>query len=109
MLRPPQEDQIQRIPLTTIRHLYNESQFPDMIAQGRLLPNYIRNGHLKEPGKVGEPYCTHSQFIRYLDINGQWVVEVHQYLRPDKTLGGKGKPDPKRLRIGNKVYIAEKQ
>ncbi|GAI01506.1 unnamed protein product, partial [marine sediment metagenome] len=26
----------------------------------------------------------------------------------DKTLGGSGQPDPKRLRVANKIYIADK-
>jgi len=77
-----------------------------MIANGQLVPKYLRNDHLQEPQRKGEPYCTRSQMIRYLDSSGQWVLEVFQYLRPDKTIGGGGKPDPKRLRIGNTVFVA---
>lgn len=89
--------------------MFNKSQFPDMIEEGKLKPVYLRNSHLKEPETKHEPYCTHSQIIRYLDPAGQWIIEVHQYLRPDKTIGGSGKPDPKRLRIENVVFIAEIQ
>jgi len=28
---------------------------------------------------------------------------VHQYLRPDGTIGSSGKPDPKRILVGNKL------
>jgi hypothetical protein len=87
--------------------MFNESQYPSMIADGRLTLKYLRNDHLKEPETKGEPYCTRGQMIRYVDNDGRWAVEVFQYLRPDKTIGGGGKPDPKRLRIGNTVFIAE--
>lgn len=90
-----------------IRKMFNESQYPMLIVNGRLKPELKRNSHLIEPQKRGEPHCTHAQLIRYLDNNGQWVVEVFQYLRPDKTIGASGKPDPKRMRIGNKIFIMD--
>lgn len=82
--------------------MFNESQYPDMIARGKLVPEYLRDDHLKEPEKrkYPEPHGTRSQIIRYSDSNGQWVVVVHQYLRPDGTLGASGKQDPKRLPSG---------
>lgn len=77
-----------------------------MITRGGLKKEYLRNSHLKHPEKVGEPQCTRAQMIRYTDSQGRWVVEVFQYLRPDKTIGGSGKPDPKRLRHDQKIFIA---
>ncbi len=64
----------------------------------------IRNKVLRHPEMKGEPPGTRSQLIRYLDQKGSWVVEVHQYLRPDGTLGASGRPDPKRLRLGGIIY-----
>lgn len=80
-----------------------------MISSGQLTPQYLRDEPLKEPAKrkYPEPDGTRSQVIRYYDSNGQWVVTIHQYLRPDGTLGATGKPDPKRLRIGHTIYIAK--
>lgn len=80
-----------------------------MITDGTLLPRVIRSDHLKDPQRVGEPLCTHSQMIRYVDQAGQWVVEIHQYLRHDNTIGASGRPDPKRLRIGGIVYAIPAQ
>lgn len=74
------------------------------IENGTLIPDVVRDTPLSQPQRKGEPPGTRSQFIRYLDRGGQWVVEIHQYLRPDGTLGGSGKRDPKRLRIGNTIY-----
>jgi hypothetical protein len=76
-----------------------------MIANGQLVPKVIRDGCPTNLSAVGEPAGTRSQFIRYSNNAGQWVVEVHQYLRPDGTIGASGRPDPKRLRIRNTVYI----
>ena len=73
---------------------------------GHLSPTMLRHAHLKDPAARGEPSCTHSRIIRYLDATGNWVAEVHQYLRPDGTRGGSGKPDPKRLRIGSTILVS---
>ena len=78
-----------------------------MIAEGQLMPKLLRNAHLKQPEEIREPYCTRSQMIRYSDKAGHWVVEVHQYFRLDKTIGGSGRPDPKSLRIGNTVFTVD--
>ena len=106
MVKPPQAHKVKYVTPDIIRRRFNKSQVPRMIAHGQLVPKCLRNGHLKGPEKrkYPEPYCTRSQTIRYCDSNGQWVVEVHQYLRPDGTLGASGKPDPKRLRVGNTVF-----
>lgn len=106
---PSQSDQVKYVSPNNIRDMFNKSQFPGMIEDRKLTPIYLRNAHLKAPQIKHEPYCTHSQMIRYLDQTGQWIVEIHQYLRPDKSIGGGGKPDPKRLRIGNVVFIVDIQ
>jgi len=87
-----------------IQRMFNESQYPTMIQQGLLLKKFLRNDHLKHPEEKNEPNCTHSQAIRYSNNQGQLVVEVHQYLRNDGTIGGSGKADPKRLIIEDTVY-----
>jgi hypothetical protein len=35
------------------------------------------------------------------------VVVVHQYLRKDGSLGGSGKPDPKKLFHKGKLYVTQ--
>ncbi len=41
--------------------------------------------------------------ILYSTVDGQPLALVHQYKRANGTLGGSGKPDPKRLLIPGKV------
>lgn len=108
-MSPLLPDEVKYISEESIRHMFNESQYASMIRKGELLPKLLRNGHLAKPEEKGEPYCTRSQTIRYSDKAGNWVVEVHQYFRPNKTIGASGRPDPKRLRIGNTVFVVDIQ
>ena len=109
MTPPPPEENIERVSVNSIRSIFNKSQYPRQIENGTLTPEYVRNVHMAHPEKVGEPWCTHSQFIRYCDGKGKWLVELHQYFRSkDNTLGGSGQPDPKRLRVATKIYVADK-
>lgn len=88
------------IPPPILRSKFNASKFSSL--QG-LTAKMLRNTLLQDPEKKGEPMGTRSQFIRYSD-KGRWVVEIHQYLRPDGTLGASGRPDPKRLRLEGIIY-----
>jgi hypothetical protein len=98
---------IRRVPAGQIRRLFNTSAVPAMIANGILTAQYLRDAVLRNPAAVGEPPGTRSQIIRYADATGRWIVEVHQYLRPDGTLGASGRPDPKRLRLAGIIYVAQ--
>jgi len=100
-------DKTQYVDAVSIRKLFNESQFPQMITSGQLVSAYLRNMHLINPSSVGEPWCTYAQMIRYVDETGRWVVEVFQYLRPDGSIGASGKADPKRIRLNDMVYILQ--
>lgn len=91
----------------TIRSLFNSSQYPVMIANCELRARFHRNQVLPDPLEKCEPPGTRSQTIRYFDQNGQWVVLVHRYLRPDGLIGASGKADPLKLRIDNTIYTRE--
>jgi hypothetical protein len=41
--------------------------------------------------------------LAYWTQDGQLLALVHQYLRPDGTIGGSGKPDPKRILANDKL------
>ncbi len=56
------------------------------------------------PSSTREPAGTRSQMISYLNGEGQRVFTVHQYLRPDGSIGGSGLPDPKFLVEGGIEY-----
>jgi hypothetical protein len=56
-----------------------------------------------------EPPGTRSLMVSYVNGAGHRIFLVHFYLRPDRTIGGSGKPDPKWLFEDGVVYSAQKE
>lgn len=73
------------------------------MKEGTLHELVVEDGH-PSPASSGEPVCTRSQYVLYLDPRGEKVAEVHQYVRPDGGIGASGRPDPKALLIDDVVY-----
>lgn len=82
-----------------IRQLFNDSGLYRRAQEGELSIHLKRQSH-RAPD--GEPFCTHSQIVYYFTPEGNLLAVVHQYQRPDGTLGGSGLPDPKRLYLPGK-------
>ncbi|HXN05449.1 MAG TPA: hypothetical protein VN944_00120 [Nitrospiria bacterium] len=101
--------EIKYISKTIIRQLFNNSDYPSKIGGGNLISLEICDREISKPRaiEIGEPFGTRFQLIRYFEA-GNWVVEVAQYLRPNGTIGASGMQDPKRLRIGDIIYIIER-
>lgn len=70
-----------------------ESEFTVTILESRAAPE-----------SSGEPANTLSQMLSYRDLDDKEVARVHQYLRADGSIGGKGRPDPKRVFIDGVLY-----
>lgn len=87
-----------------LRRLFNEGRYWERVRSGELYEVLYREGH-PSPKDSHEPPCTRSQIIAYLDAQGRQVAIVHQYLRKDGSLGGSGKPDPKKLFHRGKIYL----
>ena len=87
-----------------MQRIFNDNGFLQKIQSGEYTPVYLKDGH-PSPVPAFEPFCTRSQMISYRDAAGQEIVRVHQYLRPDNTLGASGMPDPKRLLWRNTLYV----
>jgi hypothetical protein len=85
-----------------LRALFNEGQYWTRSRNGEFSLEYIYNK--PAPAKAGQPRGTKSQIIAYINSNGEQIALVHQYLKPDGTLGGSGKPDPKELLVGEVLY-----
>jgi hypothetical protein len=41
--------------------------------------------------------------VYYYTQDGNPIAVVHQYLRPDGTIGASGRPDPKRLFLEDRI------
>jgi hypothetical protein len=85
-----------------IRALFNEGKYWRRARDGEFTLEYIYNK--LAPAGAGQPRGTKSQIVAYINSNGEQIALVHHYLRPDGTLGGSGKPDPKELLQGQILY-----
>lgn len=56
------------------------------------------------PAQADQAPGTRSQLISYRTEEGFELARVHQYLRPDGSLGGSGRPDPKRVLFGGILH-----
>jgi hypothetical protein len=101
MVKTPTNKPIEWVTNDIIRQIFNESQLASRASNGELILHLKRNSH---PEKINnEPYCTNSQIVYYYSQSNVPLAVVHQYLRPDGTLGGSGKPDPKRIFLPDKI------
>jgi hypothetical protein len=87
---------------------FNDGNYWQKVKKGELIAVVIEARH-PSLTLANEPFCTWSQMISYLDKNNNEVARVHQYLRPDRTLGASGRPDPKRLFENGILYRLPKK
>lgn len=89
-----------------LRKLFNESGYWEQYKNGRLHTILRKSKHPGSP-LAREPVCTQSQYITYVNEAGEKIAGVHQYLRPDGTIGLSGRPDPKEVYIDGILYIID--
>ena len=97
-----------RIPTVRIteRELQNkfnadEGGYPSRMNELRKVNTY---DELANP-RSGQPRGTRSKIDKYYDQD-QLVIVVHYFSRPDGSLGGCGKYDPKKLLVDGVLYYA---
>ena len=89
-----------------IRETFNTNRYWERTKgpQPEFRKHYERD---KEVHLSFEPRGTRSQMVVYINSVNQPIALIHQYKRPDGTLGGSGKPDPKLLVHEGVLYIAD--
>jgi len=87
----------------TLRKIFNDGGYWELAKQGKLFEKEYYSS--PSPKSSGEPPGTLSQIVAYLDSQGRQVAIVHQYLRRDGSVGGSGRPDPKKLFHNGKLYV----
>lgn len=90
------------VTLETIRQAFKSCQLWERVKSGEFYQTVFKERHPR-PAPKREPFCTWSQMLVYWTQNGQPLALVHQYLRPDGTIGGSGKPDPKRILVSDRL------
>lgn len=101
MTQPP--DERPRLAVDEMRRIFNESGYAEMAASGVFSTRLEEDDH-PTCTLAKEPHCTRSQLVSYWTSDGQMVALVHQYLRPDGTIGATGRPDPRKLLIDGVIY-----
>jgi hypothetical protein len=94
---------MKRITTTEMQRMFNEGGYWDKAKSGEFTTVTLEHRHPSLTA-ANEPFCTFSQMISYRDASDNEMARVHQYLRPDGTVGASGKPDPKRLFVDGTLY-----
>jgi hypothetical protein len=88
-----------------IRQRYNESPYPNAIETGELVPTVL---YSEAPGPCAPklPPGSKSERVSYARAGDprQRKVVVHQFRRPDNSIWGDGRLDPKWLYIDGVIY-----
>ena len=90
-----------RVAPSELRRIFNDGDYVGRAERNELLTSVessrpARAAASQEPGTL-------SQMVRYFDTSLRPVAIVHQYRKPDGTLGGSGLPDPKRLWLDGEI------
>src|SRR5690349_1234058 len=89
-----------------IRDAFNAQGFAEKIRKGqvsvRVESTHPAPAHLSfwRPG-------TESRLLLYIGSNGAKLAQVHEYRLPDGRIGASGSPDPKRLLVGDELWIVD--
>jgi len=102
-MSPPGRDE-RLVDAATLRRLYADLRIEERIARGDLVGHVRPKTEHPAPPRAGEPTGTVSHIVVYVDDDGRAVALVHEYLRPDGTIGASGRRDPKWLRDGAQVW-----
>jgi hypothetical protein len=100
----PSEPRIAEVAASELRGLFNEGHFSERASRGDLTVRVKPGSEHPAPSAANEPPGTVSHILQYFDDAGWLVAQAHEYLRPDGTVGGSGRPDPKWLFIDGVIY-----
>jgi len=96
----------ERVSRDELRRLFNQARLYHRLLHGELRA-VVRDQH-PAPAAARQRPGTVSQIVIYFDGVAP-IAEVHQYVRPDGSLGASGQPDPIRLVLNGRVYLQARQ
>lgn len=99
---------MKRIEPSEMQKMFNEGGYWAKAQSGELTVVTMEHRHPSLTA-ANEPYCTYSQMLSYRNADNMEIARVHQYLRPDGSIGASGKPDPKRLFADGTLYRLHKK
>lgn len=94
---------VRRVTPAELRECFNAGRYHERVGANELIAA-VETERLARPEANQQP-GTVSQMVWYYDASLRRVALVHQYLRRDGTLGGSGRPDPKRLILDDEILF----
>jgi hypothetical protein len=61
--------------------------------------------HTRKCGAGTPPDCVVTEIVAYLNRFGREIARAERHLRADGSIGASGKADPKRIRVGDTLYL----
>jgi len=86
-----------------MRRRFNCGGYYKRLKKGELIGREDKRKGNASP-KSGQLPKTKSFTVRYYDRANQHIATVHQFVRPDGTIGASGLPDPKALTENGVLY-----
>lgn len=87
-----------------MRVLFSSCRILERIDRAELRPFVDTSREV--PTNHHEPEGTLSQLLHIYDVaDNAKVAIMHQYLRPDGTIGASGRPDPKMLVVDGVMHV----
>lgn len=90
-----------RVSSEDLRRIFNDGRYYERVLANELIASVEREGSPRPEAQ--QPPGTLSQTVWYFDLRLSRVALVHQYLLPDGTIGGSGRPDPKRILLDGEI------
>jgi hypothetical protein len=94
---------VRRVTPQELRNLFNSRGYYERVIRNELTAALESERPART--EANQPPGTLSQMVWYYDKSLRRVALVHQYLRPDGSLGGSGRPDPKRLLLDDEILF----
>jgi len=94
---------VRRVTPAELRELFNAGRYHERVVANEMIAT-VESERPARP-EANEPAGTISQMVWYHDASLRRVALIHQYLRRDGTLGGSGRPDPKRLLLDDEILF----
>jgi len=99
-MNPP----FKRVSAAELNRLFNEGRYFERAHAGEFRQRLEKDDH-PAPPHSGQKFCTRTQTVSYLDVQGNRIALIHQYKREDGTIGASGRPSPQRLLLDGVVYF----
>jgi hypothetical protein len=104
---PPDVSKFRRVSTRELREMFNQSGLDQRVTSGEVAEVVLSSNHPSAP-LADEPFCTKSQMVELRETTTSTLLATfHRYLRVDGNIGASGLRDPKALRVGDVVFIAE--